>query len=303
MALNNDYTDYNPVPANNTLPVPQGMPAGTLPSALYPIIRQIMAALFNTGTELKALYSVASANINGLKMTYVGTASTAIGAGSAIDSTGVFQMKLTAATTKTVLPFAVGSGNGGLDTGSVTVSTGYHAYLIATALNVTDVIYSLSGTGPAMPTGYIYYVPIGGFTTDANGYIRSFVQNGNEFLYSTSPGDIGVTFGSQNQVPFNVSVPRGIKINALLRCIIATQNSGTQSALLTSPDENGDLIGTGYYNLSATGAVSNVIFYGCGELNVRTSTAGQILLSLSGSSSASSFSAYTKGFVYPRGIQ
>lgn len=87
-----------------------------------------------------------------------------IAAGGAMDATGAYWVTLAAAITKqSDVSWAVGSGNGGLDTGSVGNSD-YYIWLIARSdTGVVDVLYSLSSTAPTMPTNYDFKRLIGWF--------------------------------------------------------------------------------------------------------------------------------------------
>ena len=96
--------------------------------------------------------------IDGLILANNGTDATNdidISAGEARDSTNVEDMKLTATLTKRIdAAWAVGSGNGGMDTGSV-ADGWYHKWLIKRQdTGVVDALYSLSATAPTMPANY-----------------------------------------------------------------------------------------------------------------------------------------------------
>src|SRR6185437_4291681 len=90
-------------------------------------------------------------HIYGLSMSTAGSVTTfTVNGGVAADSTGVDALSLPSVYTKDAnLSWAVGSGNGCLDTGNIAASTWYHVHLIKrTDTNVVDVLVSLSPTAP-----------------------------------------------------------------------------------------------------------------------------------------------------------
>lgn len=80
-----------------------------------------------------------------------------ISAGAAIDSTNARDIVLAAAITKRLdAAWAVGTGNGGLDTGAVGDSLYYAWAILRSDTGVVDVLFSLSATAPTMPANYDY---------------------------------------------------------------------------------------------------------------------------------------------------
>jgi hypothetical protein len=98
-----------------------------------------------------------------------------IAAGSCRDSTNAVDMVLGATLTKqSDVVWAVGSGNGGLDTGAVGNSD-YYIWLIKRSdTGVVDALYSLSSTAPTMPTSYDYKRLIGWFKRTGGATIVAF---------------------------------------------------------------------------------------------------------------------------------
>jgi hypothetical protein len=87
-----------------------------------------------------------------------------IAAGRCVDATGAQYMTLAATLTKRLdAAWAVGTGNGGLDTGSIGNSD-YYIWLIKRSdTGVVDALFSLSATAPTMPSSYDYKRLIGWF--------------------------------------------------------------------------------------------------------------------------------------------
>jgi len=126
-------------------------------------------------------------------------------------------MTLTAAITKTTGAWAVGSGNGGLDTGTVANSTWYHVYLIERPdTSVVDVLFSTSATAPTMPTGYTKKRRIGSILTDGSAHIIAFIQVGDRFQWSTPVADVNANNPGTSAVTRTLTVPTGIIVEANL---------------------------------------------------------------------------------------
>lgn len=102
-----------------------------------------------------------------------------IAAGAAVDTTGTASMLLASSLTKRLdAAWAVGTGNGGLDTGAVGNNT-YYGYLIMRPdTGVVDAIFSLSSTAPTLPANYTLFAPLGQFAriNGINSAPRSYSQ-------------------------------------------------------------------------------------------------------------------------------
>jgi len=149
-----------------------------------------------------------------------------ISAGQALDGTNVQNIILASSLTKRLdASWAVGSGNGGLDTGSIGNSD-YYIWLIKRSdTGVVDALFSLSSTAPTMPTDYDYKRLIGWFKR-VSGAIVPFTAyevagGGLEYLWTTPTLDINLanTLTSSRRTdavkaPLNFSVEANI--NALI---------------------------------------------------------------------------------------
>lgn len=121
--------------------------------------------------------------INGLALTNNGSDATNdidIASGSAgSDGTTPVLMTLASALTKRLdASWAVGTGNGGLDTGAVSNAT-YYVWLIQRSdTGVVDALFSLSSSSPTMPSNYDRKRRIGSFArlSATNGAPRSYSQ-------------------------------------------------------------------------------------------------------------------------------
>lgn len=112
-----------------------------------------------------------------------------IAVGSCRDSTDVDDMHLLSALTKRLdATWAVGTNQGGLDTGAEAASTLYAVWLIKRSdTGVVDALFSTSFTSPTMPPNYDRRRLIGAIYNDAASAIVAFTQVGDYFRYT---GDV-----------------------------------------------------------------------------------------------------------------
>jgi hypothetical protein len=214
--------------------------------------------------------------IAGLVLSTAGGSGTfGITAGEASDSTNAASLFLASAYTKTTASWTVGTGNGGLDTGSIANTTWYHVFIIQrTDTGVTDVLFSLSPTSPTLPTNYTLFRRIGSMRTDSSAHWLAFSQNGNEFLWGTSTADgSNPTSVTTSASLITLTVPTGVKVNALFRGTIGA-TAVTASIIYTSPDET-DQAASNNANADLTTA-SVASSFASGRFNVRTNTSAQI---------------------------
>jgi hypothetical protein len=110
-----------------------------------------------------------------------------IAPGEARDNTNVDNMRLAAAITKQIdAIWAVGTDQGGLDTGAVAADTLYAVWLIKRSdTGVVDALFSTSFTAPTMPTNYDRKRLIGAINTDGTPDILPYEQTGDFFRYTT----------------------------------------------------------------------------------------------------------------------
>lgn len=219
----------------------------------------------------------------------VGTPNTLIdiSAGQAAADDNSLVMPAAALVKSIAANWAVGV-TGALDTGTVAASTTYHVFIIMrTDTGVVDWLFSLSPTSPTMPTNYTKKRRIGSIRTDGSAHILAFSQNGDEFLWGAGKADINTTVGTASTL-FALTVPTGLKVNALLRFV-----SSTNGAVVSSPDE-----GTVAWN-SPAGQQTTFGTGGAATVNVRTNTSGQV--SIVASAAATPIFGATFGWVDTRG--
>lgn len=225
-------------------------------------------ALSNIGLNLQGY-------IGGLTLSNDGTSPNTVidvATGVAMSDDSTTLMTLASAYTKNCnAAWAVGTGNGALDTGStLAASTWYHVFLIERPdTGVVDVLLSTSATAPTMPASYTKKRRIGSIKTDASSHILAFLQNGDEFLWGTPTNDIGASNLSTTAVLYTLNVPAGVKVTALMEG--AAYNPSQIAILLTCPDVADtapSLTGLGIINVANT--------YVSTPSSIRTNTSGQI---------------------------
>lgn len=132
--------------------------------------------------------SVLRGYISGLTLANNGTDPTNdldIAVGAATDSTATHTLRLNSAITKRLdAAWAVGTNQGGLDTGSI-ANTTYHVFLIMRSdTGVVDVLFSTSPSAPTMPTNYDYKRRIGSILRESAAIVL-FTQFGDVFKRKT----------------------------------------------------------------------------------------------------------------------
>lgn len=106
----------------------------------------------------KAIYGLTYANSPGDVVNDID-----IAAGGAMDATGLYWMTGAALTKRLDAAWAVGTNQGGLDTGSIGNSD-YYIWIIARSdTGVVDYLFSLSSTAPTMPGSYDFKRLVGWF--------------------------------------------------------------------------------------------------------------------------------------------
>jgi hypothetical protein len=171
--------------------------------------------------------------ISGLTLSTTGsTPWFSVAPGVANDSTNATNMSLPSIMSKIPNLWAAGNGNGALDTSSVAASTWYHVFIISNTVTA-DVLISLSLI-PLLPTGYTLYRRIGSMLTNGSSNWTSFLQIGDEFLWSAPFADIAGSGLGNVSVLFQLSVPPDLSVIAKCNFEITT-TSGAMAVLFQSP--------------------------------------------------------------------
>lgn len=160
-----------------------------------------------------------------------------VGSGKAASDTSPFNLILLngAITKRLDASWTVGSGNGGLDTGSVSASGTYYIWLIQRSdTMVSDVLFSLSSTAPTMPTSYDRKLLIGYFT-------RSLSVNNPPFSLTT---------------PSGIGFPQAYQDLTSSRAIGTPYKNNTSKTIIVTPTIGVGTGSVGIYEGSVIGSLS-----------------------------------------------
>jgi hypothetical protein len=220
--------------------------------------------------------------IDGLNLSTAGSSATfAVSAGLAVDSTTTDFMTLASSLSKTTGSWTVGTGNGALDTGTIANNTWYHVFLIKRIdTSVVDVLISTSPSAPTMPTNYTLKRRIGSMKTNGSAQWTRFYQIGDEFLWDTLVNDVnGVNPGTTGTL-YTVTVPTGIKVRAMVS-ILWFNVSASIYLFVSSPDITAPGVSTvtnsTMYSVDSTHPSND-------STTVRTDTSAQVRATASGAS-------------------
>jgi len=224
-----------------------------------------------------------------------------IAAGRAGAGTGNYNLILTAAKTKQLdAVWAVGTNQGGLDTGVKAVSTWYHIWLIARVdTHVVDMLFSTSVSAPTMPANYTMKRRIGAIRTDAAGVIIPFLQYGDDFWWKSPPFlDIDDATLTTSKKDYTLAgVPAGIvaKVYGNMRL-----SHGTAAIVYLSNPNFTDLAPSATVTPMASGATvgANVT-----NAQVRLITDTSAKISARSSASSTTIRITVLGWTDPRGKQ
>lgn len=218
-----------------------------------------------------------------------------------------YNMTLGSAFTKSLSAWAVGSGNGGLDTGAVAATTWYHVFPIRKDSDGSiDVLYSLSVAAPTMPTGYTAFRRVGSFLTNGSSQIVNFLQIGERFLWDVPVVDVDATNPGTAAVTRTITTPLGLVTTALVTAGVYTGTSATNTALISSlsvADTTPTVAATAALAGSSTvsAASGGAVHWDLSEAEILTNTSSQVRSRLNLSGAADHIGIITRGWVDSRG--
>lgn len=205
-----------------------------------------------------------------------------IAAGEAASTeTNPVLMVLSSAITKRLdAAWAVGTNQGGLDTGSKANSTWYYVWLIRRSdTGVVDVLFSTSATSPTMPANYDQKRRLpGAIKTDGSGNIIAFIMSGRRITWKAIPGTAEYSSSSLGTTAATSTpsfVPTAFKVRAFYS-VAALRGSSVAVILITDPDTDDVAPGDGAAPLGSVIAPSSFRMTTNGE--VITSATGTIRL-------------------------
>jgi len=276
VTLNNAVTGTGNMVLSNgpaiTLGNATGLPIGGLSATGTPSSSTFLRGDNTWATPVAT--AVLRSYLAGLTLSTAGSSSSfGIAVGVAADSTTTSMMALTSAYAKTTSSWAVGSGNGALDTGTIVASAWYHVFLIQrTDTGVVDVLISLSATSPTLPSPYTLFRRIGSLCTSASQWIK-FTQLGDEFLWDVSQANLNGSPGDTLAHALAVTVPTSVQVTAIL-AVGAIAGSGADGRFVLSEFDKSDEA-PAISNLNA-GVQGSTTLQGFQRFLIRTNTSAQI---------------------------
>ena len=219
-----------------------------------------------------------------------------ISAGKARDATDAADMSLAATLTKRIhVAWAVGTNQGGLDTGAKASYTWYAIWLIKRSdTGVVDALFSTSFSAPTMPANYDYKRLIGAVLTDALANILAFkavetAGGGLHVDWSAPVLDVNAARAA-SRTTYSISTPPAI---VLAHVANGAQDSNSAFQWLSNPaltDTAPAYSATGLHNSN-----NSLIAGGMMDLWVLTNASSQI--TLRSSSATGSWYVRTFGWV------
>jgi hypothetical protein len=194
--------------------------------------------------------------------------------------------------------WAVGTNQGGLDTGTISNIT-YHVWLIERSdTGVVDVLFSASASAPTMPSNYDKKRRLGSILRIA-GAILPFTQYADNFRLKTAVLDYSQNAPGTSAITLQLNrVPSGLPVMAHLFGQ-AENDTSVQAILLTALTDT-DQTPTTATGLSQSGSssASDGMF---GEVFVPTDASAQIRARVANSSANADIRIWTRGWIDRRG--
>lgn len=258
-----------------------------------------------TGAQFKPLTAPPRGHISGLALSTAGSSATfSVAAGEAANSTTAVFLTLAESISKTTAAWAVGSGNGGLDTGAIANNTWYHAHLIRRPdTGVVDVLVSLSPTAPTLPANYTQFRRLGSMRTNGSAQWTAFIQDGDFFQWLSPVLDVDTTDATTAAVTRTLSVPTGVNVRALFNFHAFDTTNANKVFSYFSDLATTDVAPTegAASPLAQSISLAQNTPGGAGTLAIRTNTSAQIRTRTTGSASTAVLRISTLGWFDTRG--
>lgn len=250
--------------------------------------------------------SIPRSYLAGLGMSTAGSSATmTIAAGQATDSGNAVVMSLGSSLAKTTAAWAVGAAQGCLDTGAIANSTWYHFYVISRPdTGVVDVLCSTSASSPTMPTNYSYKRRIGSGKTNGSAQWVKFIQWGDTFQWDVPVLDVNVTNPGNTAVNRTLSVPTGLKVEAIFNARLDNAaTAGSYAVEVSDPDITNPGVNVTATNPLASlgGGLQVATDVLIGQLRCVTNTSAEIRTMVNSADAATEITISTHGWIDRRG--
>jgi hypothetical protein len=244
--------------------------------------------------------------LSGLTLSTAGSsANFGIATGVATSSDETVSMKLSTSYAKSTGAWAVGSGTGALDSGSIASNTWYHVFLIERIdTGVVDVLVSLSATTPTLPANYTKQRRLGSMKTDGSSNWIKFIQDGDRFRWAAVVGDVAATNPGTAAVTRALTVPQGVRVAADVSATFQVGNNepGSGAIYLSDLLQDDQAGGVAVATVAGYLAATSVTVYAAGAVaSIMTDTTRQIRTRVGNSSANMTFYVTTHGWTDTRG--
>lgn len=197
-----------------------------------------------------------------------------IAAGEARDEAGTEDMTLSSAITKRIdAGWAVGTNQGGLNTGSVANSTWYEVILIKrTDTGVVDVMFSTTANRTTLPTDYTKYRRIG-WVRRGTDTLLQFTQVDDHFTLTTQVNDVSASV-TTSAAAVTLTAPPNSRARFRAACVSTTSVNAVGTIVFSEIVEGNvtPALGTGIASL----ALMDMAAANAGHFELRVSSTSQI---------------------------
>lgn len=207
-------------------------------------------------------------------------------------------LALTAALTKrSDAAWSVGSGNGGMDTGSKANDSWGYVWLIGRSdTGVVDALFSASATAPTMPAGYDKKRRIGAVRFGATtAPIKAFKQHGNEFIWDVVTSDLALTT-NPGTAAVNRTLTAPPDMDAIFSIYFNNATTAADQLLCTETAQTDTAPSTTAYTIRAIAAGVQQV-----EVRRKVDSSSQVRLRIATSGASDGYAIQTIGYVDLRG--
>ena len=221
-----------------------------------------------------------------------------IAAGQCRDGANTANMINAALTKQLDAAWAVGTNQGGLDTGAI-ANTTYHVWIIQRPdTGVVDALFSTSATAPTMPANYTIKRRVASFIR-SGGAIVGVVQVGDRFYRKVPINSISTANPGTSAVLATTHIPTGLALEWIGNAMLQVTDTSEVGLLLSDPATTDTAPSTLLSHLSSANIAGNQRF--STQARIGTNTSAQVRYRLSGSNTNITVILNTTGWVDTRG--
>lgn len=241
-----------------------------------------------------------------------------IAAGKCRNAADTANITVAALTKRLDANWAAGTNQGMRNSAAAIADGTYHIYAVSTAAGTQD-IYAYAGVAGTDPdtssaeatviaalqlesggSSYLYARRIGSILRVSNAII-AFQQTGDEFLRNDAGIlDVSVTNQGNSAVDRTLSVPMGLKVDAIINAIATDATGGAEAATYIKDKDISDQAASSTAAPLCTIISSQAAGFGGGSVRVRTSRSG-VVTSRAVEASAATLRIATMGWIDRRG--